>query len=133
MVRRRSPEDAKPDEGPTGIIVGAILGLMAFLLAITMGMASERFDARRVLVLAETNAIGTAYLRAGYLDEPASTEMRELIVEYVPQRIATSDEAEVLAKIERSEQLLEEMWAIAEEVAWIQPIGRHRPLHRIAQ
>ena len=28
-----------PDEGPTGIIVGAILGLMAFLLAITMGMA----------------------------------------------------------------------------------------------
>ena len=82
---------------------------MAFLLAITMGMASERFDARRVLVLAETNAIGTAYLRAGYLDEPASTEMWELIVEYVPQRIATSDEAEVLAKIERSEQLLEEM------------------------
>ena len=47
--------------------------------------------------------------------------MRELIVEYVPQRIATSDEAEVLAKIERSEQLLEEMWAIAEEVAWSNP------------
>ena len=120
-IRRRSPDDAKPDEGPTGIIVGAILGLMAFLLAITMGMASERFDARRALVLAETNAIGTAYLRAGYLEEPASTEMRDLIVEYVPQRIATSDEAEVLTKIERSEQLQAEMWAIAEEVARTNP------------
>ena len=59
--------------------------------------------------------------------------MRELIVEYVPQRIATSDEAEVLAKIERSEQLLKDDRAIAEEVAYLQPIGRHRPLHRIAQ
>lgn len=120
-VRRRSTDDTKPDEGPTGIIVGAILGLMAFLLAITMGMASERFDARRALVLAETNAIGTAYLRAGYLDEPASTEMRELIVEYVPLRIATSAEAEVLANIDRSEQLQAEMWAIAEDVARTNP------------
>ena len=49
---------------------------MAFLLAITMGMASDRFDARRGLVLEETNAIGTTYLRAGYLDEPASSELR---------------------------------------------------------
>jgi hypothetical protein len=120
-VRRRSADDAKPDEGPTGIIVGAILGLMAFLLAITMGMASERFDTRRVLVLAETNAIGTTYLRAGYLSEPASTEMSDLIVEYVPLRIATADEAQVLANIERSEELLAEMWAIAEDEARTQP------------
>ena len=120
-VRRSGGEDAKPDEGPTGIIVGAILGLMAFLLAITMGMASDRFDARRALVLEETNAIGTTYLRAGYLDEPAGSDMRDLLRGYVPLRIATTDDALLVANLERSEQLLDEMWAIAEDVARAQP------------
>ena len=54
-------------EGPTGLLVGSILALLAFLLAVTMGMASDRFDARRAVVLDEANAIGTTYLRAGYL------------------------------------------------------------------
>ena len=119
--RRRSGEDVKPDDGPTGIIVGAILGLMAFLLAITMGMASDRFDARRALVLEEANAIGTAYLRAGYLEEPASSDLRDLLREYVPLRIATSDGGLLLANLTRSEQLLDQMWAIAEDVARDQP------------
>ena len=120
-VRHRASDDVKPDEGPTGIVVGAILGLMAFLLAITMGMASDRFDARRVLVLEETNAIGTTYLRAGYLDEPASSDLRDLLVEYVPLRIATSNDALLVANLERSQQILDEMWAIAEDVARAQP------------
>lgn len=121
-VRRRSAEaDSKPDEGPTGIIVGAILGLMAFLLAITMGMASDRFDARRGLVLEETNAIGTAYLRAGYLDEPASSELRALLREYVPLRVVTSDEAQLAANLDRGEEIRVQMWAIAEDVARAQP------------
>ena len=121
-VRRRSTEaDSKPDEGPTGIVVGAILGLMAFLLAITMGMASDRFDARRGLVLEETNAIGTAYLRAGYLDEPASSELRALLREYVPLRVVTSDEAQLAANLDRGEEIRVQMWAIAEDVARAQP------------
>ena len=81
----------KGEEGPTGIVVGSVLALMAFLLAITVGMASDRFDNRRGLVLAEANAIGTTYLRAGYLSEPASSESRELLTEYVPLRIARGE------------------------------------------
>src|SRR6186713_53623 len=80
-------------EGPTGVLVGSILALLAFLLAITMGMASDRFDTRRGLVLEEANAIGTTYLRAGYLPEPASTQIRELLREYAPLRVATADRA----------------------------------------
>ena len=104
-------------EGPTGVLVGSILGLLAFLLAITMGMASDRFDTRRGLVLEEANTIGTTYLRAGYLPEPASTEIRTHLREYVPLRIATSDQATLATNITRSEELLDELWVIAEEVA----------------
>jgi hypothetical protein len=104
-------------EGPTGVLVGSILGLLAFLLAITMGMASDRFDTRRGLVLEEANTIGTTYLRAGYLPEPASTEIRTLLREYVPLRIAPSDVATLQANVARSGELLDELWVIAEDVA----------------
>lgn len=113
-VQKREPGH---QEGPTGMIVGSILALMAFLLAITMGMASDRFDTRRGLVLQEANAAGTTYLRAGYLSEPASSESRELLAEYVPLRVATSDPVRLAASIARSEEIHDELWAIAEEVA----------------
>ncbi|HEY8180166.1 MAG TPA: hypothetical protein VIH33_07165 [Candidatus Limnocylindria bacterium] len=112
--RRHKAGDA-PDDPATGVIVGAILGLMAFLLAVTMSMAGDRFDNRRSLVLAEANAISTTYLRAGYLPQPASDQLRQLLVEYVPLRIATAPNLQ--ANIVRSEELQRQMWGIAQDVA----------------
>jgi hypothetical protein len=110
-------------EGPTGILVGSILALLAFLLAITMGMASDRFDTRRSLVLEEANAIQTTYLRAGYLPEPASNEIRNLIRAYVPLRIAPPDEETLLANSQQSDALLLQIWAIAEAEAKVTQQG----------
>lgn len=110
-------------EGPTGVLVGSILALLAFLLAITMGMASDRFDTRRALVLEEANSIETTYLRAGYLPEPASIEIRNLLREYVPLRIAPSDEVTRLANEQRSKALLLQMWSIAEAEAKVTQQG----------
>jgi hypothetical protein len=112
---RRRESGETPDDGAMGVIVGAILGLMAFLLAVTMSMAGDRFDARRGLVLDEANAIQTTYLQAGYLPQPAADQIRELLVEYVPLRIATADK--LRANINRSEDLQRQMWAIAQDVA----------------
>ena len=44
-----------------------------------MGMAGDRFDTRRGLVLQEATTIGTTYLRAGYLPEPAATELQAML------------------------------------------------------
>jgi hypothetical protein len=104
-------------EGPTGVLVGSILALLAFLLAVTMGMASDRFDARRAIVLDEANAIGTTYLRAGYLPEPASSEIRELLRQYVPLRIRTSSSDDLQGDIQKSQAILNQLWTIAEGVA----------------
>ena len=104
-------------EGPTDVLVGSLLALMAFLLAVTMSMAADRFDTRRGLVVAEANAIGTTYLQADYLPQPATDEMRELLREYLPLRIATDDVAQVRANVQRSTELHARMWAIQAEVA----------------
>ena len=110
-------------EGPTGVLVGSILALLAFLLAITMGMASDRFDTRRGLVLEEANTIQTTYLRAGYLPEPASSEIRNLLREYVPLRITPSDQETRLANAQRSKALLLQTWSIAETEAKVTQQG----------
>lgn len=102
--------------GPTGMIVGSILALMAFLLAIATGMAADRYDARRALVLQEANAIGTTLLRAGYLPEPHSAQLEALLREYVPLRIV-EDQDDLQSRIDRSVEIHDEMWTIAEELA----------------
>ena len=104
-------------EGPTGMLVGSILALLAFLLAVTMGMAADRFDARRGFVLTEANAIGTAYLRAGYIPQPASDQIQELLREYVPLRIVDSASADIAGNIEKSLAIQNEIWTITEQVA----------------
>jgi hypothetical protein len=116
-------QEHTPDEkdGPTGMIVGSLLALMAFLLAIATGMASDRFDTRRGLVLAEANSIGTTYLRAGYLPEPASSQIRDLLRAYVPLRIVTNDTADVRVREARSVELQTKLWSIAEELARATP------------
>jgi len=99
-------------EGPTGMLVGSLLALMAFLLAVTMGMASDRFDARRALVLSEANAIEAVYLQADYLSEPSAARIKELLREYLPLRIAPDDPADLPANIQGSIDLQAEMWAV---------------------
>jgi hypothetical protein len=60
---RRSRQEQEK-EAPVGTMIGATLGLLAFILAFTFGLAAARFDARRQVLLDEANAIGTTYLRA---------------------------------------------------------------------
>jgi hypothetical protein len=113
--QRRTPD--RTEEGPTGVFVGSLLALLAFMLAVTMTMASDRFDGRRALVLEEANAIETTYLRAGYLPEPARDEIQTLLREYVPLRINTFHRSGLVANLMRSEEIHKELWAIAEDVA----------------
>jgi hypothetical protein len=112
--QERTPEER---EGPTATIVGSLLALMAFLLAITMGMATDRFDARRAIVLAEANSVGTTYLRAGFLPEPSSSDVRELLREYVRLRIVGDDPADVRVRMARSVELHARLWSIAADLA----------------
>ena len=110
----RTPDEK---EGPTGALVASLLATLAFLVAVTMSMASDRFDTRRGLVLEEANAIGTTYLRAGFLPAPNDEAVRTLLREYVPLRIARADLADLARSIERSEEIQDAVWAITEEVA----------------
>ena len=95
-----------------GAMVGATLGLLAFMLAFTFGSAAERYDSRRQLLLDEANAIGTTYLRAGMLPERRE-EVRKLLRDYVDTRLQAVESKRIAEGIRRSEQLQEQLWAQA--------------------
>ena len=90
-ARYQQTRSQQEKEAPVGAMVGATLGLLAFLLAITFAMAAESFHARRVALLDEVNAIRTAYLRTDLIVEPQRTEVRKLLAEYVDERLHGSE------------------------------------------
>jgi hypothetical protein len=107
----------KPGEGKmTGAVVGGMLALMAFMLAFTIGIVINQQGERKAMVVEEANAIGTAWLRAGFLEEPDLSAVRPLLVEYTEIRIAAADDpSQVDAVVTRSEEIHNELWAIMED------------------
>jgi hypothetical protein len=113
----RRAHAAEEKESSVGAMVAAILGLLAFMLAFTFGLAATRFDARRQAVLEEANAIGTTYLRARLLPEPQRNEVAKLLREYVDVRVRGVKEGNVVEASARSEELQELIWSEAVTVA----------------
>jgi hypothetical protein len=77
------------DQGAEEVLTlrGAVLGLLALMIAFTFAMALSRFEGRRDAVLNEANTIGTTALRARLFPEPHSTETLKLLREYVQVRL----------------------------------------------
>jgi hypothetical protein len=120
----------KRHQGERGEAVNAIqasiVALLAFLLAITFGMAAERYGARKAAVTTEANVIGTCYLRADLLPEPIGSEVRSLLRDYVDTRLRGVETGQLRAAIDRSEGLHAELWSHAAESVSMNP-GSHGP------
>ena len=92
-------------------IVGATLGLLAFMLAFTFSLAATRFEARRQAVFDEANSIGTTYLRARLLPEPQRSEVAQTLRRYTEMRVQYIAERRIDELITQSEQLHEQLWS----------------------
>jgi hypothetical protein len=111
---RRASARQKPAAEGIGVIVGGMLGLLAFVLALTLSFASTRFQERRDGTLAEANAIGTAWLRAEAIDHPRAAAVARLLEAYAPIRrdyVRASHDEAVLGRLDaRAAALQGEIW-----------------------
>lgn len=110
----RKSEDEK--EAPVSAISAAILGLLAFILAFTFNIVSERYDQRKELVRNEANAIGTAWLRSDFLPEKERKEARKLFTKYVEMRLTfnyLNGKKNVLVKLADAEMVQKQLWKMA--------------------
>lgn len=118
--RRRRLAEHEP-EGPVGNVVGATLVLLGFMVALTLGAATTRFDARKEALIDGVNAIESAYRNAALLPEPHKSEVRKLLREYVAIRLEmprSYDRPDELHKLDaRIRSLQHSLWSHAEALA----------------
>ena len=106
------------NDAPVGTVVGAAFGLLAFMVAFVFQISSNRYDARKSLLLEEITNIRTTYLRAELLKEPLNSETRNLLVEYVDIRADIGkDTAKLNHLMTRSQQILNKLWSFSRKLA----------------
>jgi ABC-type nitrate/sulfonate/bicarbonate transport system substrate-binding protein len=106
---------------PIATVVGAVLAMMAFVIAFTFGSANSRFDARKAALLDDVTAIQTAYLRANLIPEPQRTTVRSLLRDYVQARagiVYAYGQPETLDLVQQRAKVSQElMWSHVEALA----------------
>jgi hypothetical protein len=119
---RRSGRD---DSDGVGTVVGGMLALLAFVLALTLSFSTNRFNERRAGSLAEANAIGTAWLRAEAVGNPRGAEIARLLEEYTTVRIAfirgANDATALGALNQRTNALQNKIWGHMSAIVREQP------------
>ena len=110
----------KVSDAPVGSVVGASLGLLAFMLAFTFQIVDNRYNERKKLLLDEVTTIRTTYLRAGLIPEPYKSSTRKLLIEYTDVRAAIVSDMSP-KKLEhvrvRSQAILDSLWHYSEALA----------------
>jgi hypothetical protein len=105
-------------------LTAGMLGLLAFTLSLSIGFGQSRYEARRDLVLAEANAIGTAWLRTKLIDGDEGPVIAAKIEDYAKVRlgftVAASD-ADVPALVARTNALQDDIWRTTQVVAHRSP------------
>ena len=111
---------------PFGVVQAALLTLVGLLLAFTLAMAVTRYETRRAAVVDDSNAIGTAYLRAQTLHEPMRSASLRLYPAYADASIALSrsvpGSADAKRAIARESQIQRQLWHLAGQSIDRQPI-----------
>jgi hypothetical protein len=87
---------------PIGVLQGALLGLVGLILAFGLALAVGRYEARRAAVVTEANAIGTTYLRAQLIAEPARSASLDLLRRYTHLALRMSHEVPASASMRRT-------------------------------
>lgn len=101
----------------TGPVEGAVFALFGLLVAFSFSGAAARFDARRHLIVEETNAVGTAYLRLDLTPPAAQPVLRDLFRRYLDTRLEVYERLPDLAAageaLERAGRLQTDIWSQA--------------------
>ena len=117
LGRRGRPSNNDSTRSQVNMLQAASLGMLALLLGFTFSMALTRFETRKQLVLDEADAIGTTYLLAQLLPEPACKEVSGLLRRYVDVRLefyqAGTDQRRLQKVDEDTKKLHRALWSHA--------------------
>jgi hypothetical protein len=109
-ARKRRKEET---ESSVASITDYVIGLLAFILAFTFGIVTERYETRKSLVREEANLIRTAFHRADFLPDSEQVTTKLLLIEYTRLKIDavhSKDMDKIHQAMTRGEQILDTIW-----------------------
>jgi hypothetical protein len=120
-MRKTQKSDDDVDKDEYSVVLGATLTLLGLLIGFSFSMAISRYDQRKDYEEEEANAIGTEYLRADLMADPAArATVKAELVQYLDLRIqrynahASQDVTDLMAK---TTQVQDEMWKAVRDSA----------------
>jgi hypothetical protein len=119
LGRKAQLHSKKAQTSQVRAIMGAGLGLLAFMLAFTFSTAQTHFETRVQSLAEEARIARNAYMQADLLVEPRRSEAKGLLRKYIKLRSDTRkfEGADVGAALKEfikvSEQTLQELWSLA--------------------
>src|SRR5215469_14070509 len=119
-LRRRQEAHGERTPDAFTIILTASLTLLGLIVGFTFSMAVERYDLRKNYEESEANAIGTEYVRAGFLPASDAALTRMLLRSYLDQRILlyhSPDEDRRTEIRQRIAQLQQQLWSAVQNAA----------------
>jgi hypothetical protein len=112
---------------PFGVLQGALLGVVGLILAFGLSLAVGRYEARRAATVTEANAIGTTYLRAQLIAEPARSRSLDLLRRYTTLAVRISHEVPNSPSIRRTTAaqgvLQRRLWRLGGEAIGTAPLA----------
>jgi len=123
LAAKLSPVKSEERDDLT-LVMSASLTLLGLLIGFSFSMAVSRYDQRKNYEEEEANAIGTEYVRADLLSANEADRVRQLLVQYLDQRILfyTAWDQHRLESIDReTTRLQSDMWSTVQGAAKAQP------------
>jgi uncharacterized membrane protein YoaK (UPF0700 family) len=117
IKKRRDVES----ESTVSSISSYVLALLAFIIAFTFGIVTDRYQARKELVREEANLLRTAWVRADFLPDSDRIEAKNLIRDYTILRleaVKSLDPAKVKDAMIEAAGIEHHLWDMAVVNAW---------------
>ena len=127
LLGRRLRHHSEVLREPFGVLQGALLGVVGLILAFGLSLAVGRYEGRRTAVVDEANAIGTTYLRAQLIAEPARTRSLALLREYTDLAIRLAHDVPSSSDMRRTAAeegvVQRRLWRLAGEALDADPVA----------
>lgn len=100
-------------------IMGAGLGLLAFMLAFTFSTAQSHFEARVQNLAEEARIARNAFMQADLLEEPRRSQVKQLLRDYVQLRSIdfksedSGRDQQLAELLQKSEHIQNQLWSLA--------------------
>jgi hypothetical protein len=117
---RKGGKPNKAQMAQVRAIMGASLGLLAFMLAFSFNTAQSHFEERTRAYMLEVSAIDSAFRGADLIKQEERQEAKDLLAGFARLRVETSEAAAtqdrelIIEMIRESERIHDRLWALAE-------------------